>query len=193
VGSRPRVPIEQRFWEKVDRRSYDECWPWTKGTYPGGYGKFKIVKGDLGQQTTEGVGAHRVAFRLIHGRWPTPNALHGCDNRVCCNAENPLHIHEGTQQQNLEEMDARGRRSRGAAQATNSSGPGNAWARHKRKVQEMEIRAGDIGRTTKKRELEPLPETAPLEEPVIAPAIPAPAPEPVPEPVPEPEPEKVPA
>jgi hypothetical protein len=53
--------------------------------------------------------AHRVAFRLMHGRWPAPNALHGCDRPLCCNVVNPEHVHEGTAKQNTEEMFARGR------------------------------------------------------------------------------------
>lgn len=50
---------------------------------------------------------------------------------------------------------------------------------------------GDIGRTKRKIELEPLTEPGVIEEPVTAPAIPAPVT--APEPVPEREPEKVPA
>lgn len=41
------------------------------------------------------------------------------------------------------------------------------------------IRAGDIGRTIRRRQLEPLPENAPLEEPLVLPAE-----EPLPELVP---------
>lgn len=115
------VPLETRFWEKVSLGSPDECWPWLAGTTQKGYGRFKVVAGDLDQLKTENHHAHRVAFRLVHGRWPVPHALHGCDNTVCCNAVNPAHIHEGTQAQNLQEMTERGRRASGSALAT--------WAR----------------------------------------------------------------
>ena len=50
-----------------------------------------------------------MAFYLLHGRWPVPMGLHGCDNPACCNAVNPLHIHEGTATQNAREMHWRGR------------------------------------------------------------------------------------
>jgi len=36
-----------------------------------------------------------MAFYLVHGLWPGA-ALHGCDFKRCCNAENPEHIHDGT-------------------------------------------------------------------------------------------------
>jgi len=131
VSGRVRIPVEQRFWEKVSRRGYDECWPWLAGTYPRGYGKFSIAKGDLEQKKAGYMGAHRVAFRLVHGRWPE-NALHGCDNKACCNALNPAHVHEGTQQQNLQEMTERGRRAYGPRLATNKVGADSTWARHMR-------------------------------------------------------------
>lgn len=53
--------------------------------------------------------AHRVAFYLVHGRWPEPQGLHGCDNPVCCNAESPKHVHEGTPALNMQEKYERGR------------------------------------------------------------------------------------
>ena len=31
--------VEERFWEKVDRRGPDECWPWT--AYSDRYGYFR--------------------------------------------------------------------------------------------------------------------------------------------------------
>jgi hypothetical protein len=53
-------------------------------------------------------GAHCVAFFLVTGHWPTA-ALHGCDFRLCCNAENPEHVHDGTIALNNQEMHERGR------------------------------------------------------------------------------------
>lgn len=117
---RPRgsgtIPVESRFWAKVERRGYGECWPWTGGlTYPNQskfvYGKFTFGPWELGLEGEKPVfrGAHRVAFRLIRGFWPLPRALHGCDYPLCCNAENPEHVHAGTAAQNTQEMYARGR------------------------------------------------------------------------------------
>lgn len=50
-----------------------------------------------------------MAFYLVYGRWPEPYGLHGCDNGLCCNAENPEHVHEGTAAENTHEMFERGR------------------------------------------------------------------------------------
>jgi hypothetical protein len=100
----------------VDQRGYDECWPWTgaarqaKGCTHLFYGVFGVHAGELeGVVRSGNQQAHRVAFYLTYGRWPEPYGLHGCDNGLCCNAENPGHIHEGTAAQNTAEMLARGR------------------------------------------------------------------------------------
>lgn len=102
------MPVESRFWALVERRGYDECWPWL-GAKRKGYGTFKLSPGDLGSEKRRDVYAHRVAFFLVHGRWPVPQGLHGCDNPVCCNAENSEHIHEGTPALNMQEKYQRGR------------------------------------------------------------------------------------
>jgi hypothetical protein len=101
--------IEERFWSHVDRRGPDECWPWRRGRSTRGYGTLFVRAGELGQTSNTILQAHRVAFYLIHGRWPDPHALHGCDNPPCCNALNPEHIHEGDHFMNMQEKVARGR------------------------------------------------------------------------------------
>lgn len=110
------MKTEDRFWPKVDRRGYDECWPWLACTLkpePGRrilpYGRFRLSAGELGVEKSTQALAHRVAFRLIHGHWPYPQGLHGCDDPGCCNALNPAHVHEGDQALNIAEMLARGR------------------------------------------------------------------------------------
>jgi hypothetical protein len=74
-----------------------------------GYGVFPIRPGEVDERWHTSAGAHRIAFYLVHGHWPE-NALHGCDFKLCCNAENPEHVHDGTLAQNNQEMTARGRR-----------------------------------------------------------------------------------
>jgi hypothetical protein len=113
-----RVPVAERFWNQVDRRGFDDCWLFTGEARMGsasaladdnGYGSFGLNAGELELQGPRRRPrlAHRVAFRLIHGRWPVPMALHGCDVRLCCNAENPEHVHEGTARRNMEERSDR--------------------------------------------------------------------------------------
>jgi hypothetical protein len=111
--SRRLVPVEARFWSKVDIRGNDECWPWTACVDKKGYGRFGLVPGVLEMTRSRSVLAHRVAFRLIQGHWPEPDALHGCDNPPCCNALSAAHVHEGTPADNCHEMDLRGRRACG--------------------------------------------------------------------------------
>jgi len=101
--------MAERFWEKVERREPDECWPWTASVDHRGYGKFGLSPAQQLEFGLVTVQAHRMAFFLTYGRWPDPCALHGCDNPPCCNAVNPEHIHEGTLEQNTQEMIARGR------------------------------------------------------------------------------------
>ena len=109
------MTLEELFWSKVQRGSFDECWPWTRGGDGRGYGGFHVPPGCWGVPLDchggRRVKAHRVAFYLVHGHWPAPFGLHGCDNPPCCNAENPEHVHEGTHGQNMQERERRGRRS----------------------------------------------------------------------------------
>lgn len=109
----PRIPVEARFWRNVERRSLAECWPWLLTTDKHGRGVFSLHAGELEAPRTGNYLPARVAFRLLRGHWPDPQALHGCDNPGCCNAENPEHIHEGTQLQNMREMNDRGRHACG--------------------------------------------------------------------------------
>ena len=83
------MDITTRFCRKVKVGAEHECWPWTAGTTPNGYGKFHVHGAALG--------AHRVSFWLEHGRWPEPMALHRCGNKACVN---PTHIYEGDSKDN---------------------------------------------------------------------------------------------
>lgn len=100
AGARPGpepVPLADRFWAKVDRRSPDECWPWLGGTDPRGYGT--VWSQVLGRKDK----AHRVSLSLQLGRSITDGleVLHSCDNPRCVN---PEHLREGTHQENMQDM-----------------------------------------------------------------------------------------
>lgn len=61
--ARPKRIMEDRFWEKVDRGSDDECWPWTAFRGVKGYGQFSPDSSCHAQ-------AHRVAWELTNGPIP---------------------------------------------------------------------------------------------------------------------------
>lgn len=101
TGPMPR-PLAERFWEKVDIKSEDECWEWNACTYHHGYGKFALTRSNP-------VYAHRVAYELTYGAIPDDLLIcHSCDNRRCCN---PHHLFTGTQKDNMQDCKAKGRNS----------------------------------------------------------------------------------
>lgn len=97
-GHSGRRPIEERFWEKVDRSAGpDGCWIWTAAQRPGGYGHFRVGG--------ESYGAHRIAYLLTHG--PIDSRLeldHLCANPPCVN---PSHLEPVTKAENLRRIGTR--------------------------------------------------------------------------------------
>lgn len=94
----------KRFWSKVVKT--EGCWMWTAFRMSGkghGYGQLTYnYKRYL---------AHRLAWILTFG--PIPDGLcvlHKCDNPACIN---PTHLFLGTQLDNLADMRAKGRHSKG--------------------------------------------------------------------------------
>lgn len=91
LASAKRRPWQERFWEKVDRRGDDECWPWLAALSDKGYGMFNA--------TFSGTGvAHRIAYMLLIG--PVPDGLvldHLCRVRHCVN---PSHLEPVTAEEN---------------------------------------------------------------------------------------------
>lgn len=99
-------PLEQRFAEKVVpgpvvREEFGPCLVWTGSTNNYGYGQMRI-NGRIEM-------AHRVAFFLADGRWPTKFALHVCDNPPCVLR---AHLFEGGYAENAVDRQAKGRQNR---------------------------------------------------------------------------------
>jgi hypothetical protein len=106
LNLKTKTPAD-RYWEKVDRRGPDDCWPWRRTTDEFGHGQF-FVSPERGR-----VPAHVYGVELTTGqRCPEgKEGCHHCDNPPCCN---PAHIYYGTRQQNVDDMWNRNRAPQGA-------------------------------------------------------------------------------
>jgi hypothetical protein len=115
-------PLEDRFWEKVNRPNNTiECWLWVGAKDSGGYGQIstKNIKEP----------AHRCSYRMNFGEIPKGlRVLHRCDTPACVN---PNHLFLGTQADNMKDMAQKGRHSR-----TISPGERNGFA----KLTEKDVR-----------------------------------------------------
>lgn len=93
------VPLLDRDYVMARVRVVDGCWEWRGAVSSSGYGNINLNPGTLK--------AHRVAFRIFHGKDPKEKlVLHTCDNRLCCN---PAHLFLGTNQDNMTDMTSKGR------------------------------------------------------------------------------------
>jgi len=101
--------FEKRFWSNVSTiPTEDGCFEWklsctAKGTGKG-YGKVSFKGKDYS--------AHRIAFQLFNKRLISQglHILHKCDNRQCCN---PIHLSEGTNQENMTDRNSKNRQAKG--------------------------------------------------------------------------------
>lgn len=94
------LPWVERFWEKVEIRGPDECWPWLASVERFGYGR---CKGPNDRPDR----SHRVSYEIANG--PIPKGAfvrHVCDNPRCVN---PTHLVLGTVQDNNQDRHERGR------------------------------------------------------------------------------------
>ena len=97
----PKVSVEDRFWEKVDKSG--DCWLWTASTKDGQYGCFWMN----GRSTF----AHRTAWEIHNG--PIPDGIlvcHTCDTPLCVR---PAHLWLGTNADNMRDRDQKGRQAQG--------------------------------------------------------------------------------
>lgn len=103
--AKSKIPLENRFWNKVDKTSVDRCWAWKGATNKGGYGRV-TVPATLGKYIS--LTAHRVSWEIHNGSIPQGLCvLHRCDNPPCVN---PEHLFVGTRKDNAIDMFKKGRR-----------------------------------------------------------------------------------
>ena len=109
-SSRRRIPLEERFWLKVNKNGpipefapeLGACWVWEASLDGKGYGQ--INEGGISGHPLR---AHRVAWELLRG--PLDPALvldHLCKVTVCVN---PDHLEPVTQAENMSRSDLRER------------------------------------------------------------------------------------
>ena len=104
TGPKPR-PLDERFWEKVNRRGPGDCWEWLGGRSPAGYGRFTV--GSHTDNSRRRVIASRLSYELSFGAIPDGYLVcHTCDNPPCVN---PAHLFLGDHKDNMQDALAKGR------------------------------------------------------------------------------------
>jgi hypothetical protein len=98
---------KDRIEEKVEKIPEAGCWIWMGSTQVCGYGEIL--------SSNRKMLAHRASYEVFIG--PIPKGMyvcHACDNVYCVN---PNHLFLGTQKQNMQDMVAKGRSTKGEKNA----------------------------------------------------------------------------
>lgn len=95
----------QKFLSNLPKRpKRDTCWEWCGGFFKK-QGKRRY--GAFCSSIARVEGAHRASYRLFKGPIPPgKHVLHTCDNPACCN---PSHLRLGTNLDNMQDRDRKGR------------------------------------------------------------------------------------
>lgn len=98
------------FWNKVAITADDnQCWEWLAGVDTWGYGRIRVNR--------RMESAHRFAWS--YPNYVIPDGMkicHSCDNPKCCN---PKHLFLGTNKDNMEDRNAKGRQAKGEMMVMN--------------------------------------------------------------------------
>lgn len=95
IGVNKPIPIKDRIYQHIDKKSEADCWNFTGFKNKDGYGVIGTIPG-------KSEGAHRVMYKLEKGEIPENMVvMHTCDNPSCCN---PNHLILGTQAENILDM-----------------------------------------------------------------------------------------
>lgn len=100
---------QKRFWDRVAVRKKNECWVWTTTLCKANNCGILNISPRHGLNVR--MKAHRISYFLTHGSLPHElEVCHTCDNPPCCN---PHHLFLGTQNDNMQDCQQKGRTSRG--------------------------------------------------------------------------------
>jgi hypothetical protein len=117
----PVKSLDDRFWEKVDKRGPDDCWLWTAATNDAGYGVIRPA----GEHSGPCLRAHRYSAELAGMQIEGLHVLHSCDNPRCVN---PAHLRPGTDAENMRDAMERDRIPVGEARANSKLTEAEAYA-----------------------------------------------------------------
>ena len=84
-----KITLTKRFWSKVKKTR--TCWLWTGHLINGRYGDIWV--NEHGKKEL----AHRAAWFLATGKWPTKLTLHKCNVKRCVRKS---HLYQGTHSNN---------------------------------------------------------------------------------------------
>ena len=105
---RKKFSLQERFWNKVLKKSKKDCWIWNGYKDSSGYGLLTISKGRR-------EGAHRASWIVHFGEIKNNlHVLHHCDNPSCVN---PKHLFLGTNNDNIADRIKKGRTREGEKNA----------------------------------------------------------------------------
>ncbi len=107
---RPRTPLTERFWKKVDKAPghgpEGDCWEWCASTHKDGYGQISDEA-----PSKKMLRAHRVSYELHHGFLiANLEVQHSCNNPPCVN---PAHLSQDTPLVNAKYRNEQGRQASG--------------------------------------------------------------------------------
>lgn len=108
------------FWSAVNKT--DGCWCWIRKPGESGYGQIQCRR--ISQAPLL---AHRVSWELSCGAIPEGlHVLHTCDNRICVR---PDHLFLGTQDDNNDDRDRKGRVASGDRNGARTIRAANSFVR----------------------------------------------------------------
>lgn len=98
--STERAVIIKRFWNKVDIKGPNDCWPWRAYIAQNGYGQF--------YNGVRVVNSHRFAWEIENESISVSgvDVCHSCDCRSCTN---PAHLFVGNRRDNMQDASKKGR------------------------------------------------------------------------------------